>query len=505
MVASSAARDPAALNAVAAAVNDADWRVREAAAEDMGNIGKPTPKVMAALRAALPDIEVLVQQAAMESLGRFLPDKEALDALLSKMGVPPKVNLYAASVLNNRHIDDPRVLNALIFEATQKNAKYAIEALAQDPGRKGAAPALLLALGTPPNVNLPAMHILDRIGSEDPRLISALIYQATVKNDLDAITALGRHPQNKDAVNALLSVASSAPENSSDRAISALTDERIDDPRFTEVLLAKADGYNAPAVGILLKKAPLTQDVIAQFLQHLKNSLTLPENYRAQIYIDLLLHAGTAPGRQALHHLIATSDARTQSMLALAWLEVEPDARAEIASALQPGDETYLVKLTKTPTVGTVALPAYDTSGQQCDEGPSLRAVMGLSLLNLAQSMHPTSILINAIKTPTDSCAAYAAAAVAWLGPPALKTASTNLVFNARCRDGMAQKAASDTLAIIGDERTISQLQTINDTYNREYVCDLAARQQNPDGPYRVSHDQDELIAKIRNRLNAKK
>jgi hypothetical protein len=124
-------------------------------------------------------------------LGRLSSNKEARDTLFEVMGAPPRVDLYAASVLNNFHIDDPRVLNALIHEATVRNERGAVDSLIDHHQQKDAIPALLSALGTPPNINISAMNILQRIGSEDPKVISALAYEATVKKSNDAITALG--------------------------------------------------------------------------------------------------------------------------------------------------------------------------------------------------------------------------------------------------------------------------------------------------------------------------
>ena len=82
VVVRSAAKDSVALDAVAAAVNDADYRVRQAAAYDLGKLGQPTPKVITALRIAIHDFEPLVQHAALDALGRLSSNKEARDTLL---------------------------------------------------------------------------------------------------------------------------------------------------------------------------------------------------------------------------------------------------------------------------------------------------------------------------------------------------------------------------------------------------------------------------------------
>jgi hypothetical protein len=183
-------------------------------------------------------------------------------------------------------------------------------------------------------------------------------------------------------------------------------------------------------------------------------------------------------------------------VLLLAWLEIEHNAAPELLPALHlPDTELYLVKLSKMPANGTVALPEYDTSQSICNKGSSLRAIMGLSILNLAPREHPTTNLIHAIDSQVDSCAAYAAAVVAWFGPSILKTASGTLIHRARCGYGVSQKASTDTLALLGDEKTIAQLQTINDSYSQSYICDRNTNH--------FARDQDELIARIRRRLKA--
>jgi hypothetical protein len=356
---------------------------------------------------------------------------------------------------------------------------------------------LFTALGAPPNINIGAMNILQRVGSEDPRLISALTYQATVEKSDDAITALGNHPGNKDAVEGLLQ-ALGTPGAKNDAAMKVLCNMGVDDPRLSEVLLANANAYNAPTVSLLLKMSPPSQDLTARLLKYVSKSLDLPENFRAQIYIDILLKSGGAAGRQARHRLLVTSDAQQQGLLALAWLEVEHNAAAELLPDLHlPDTESYLIKMAKTPAKGTVSLPEYDTSKSICNEGPSLRAIMGLSILNLAPREHPTKTLISAINSEVDSCAAYAAAVVAWFGPSILKAASATLIHSARCDVGrLSEGVSTDTLALLGNEKTIAQLQTTNSPYaNGTYICD--------EDPLRPVHNQDELIVRIRSRLNA--
>jgi len=389
--------------------------------------------------------------------------------------------------------NDPRIQTALIYEATQRNDKNAAIALGQTAKDQTTVDALFTKLGTPPKINIGAMNALKGTGTDDPRLIAALIYEATVKKDTDSITALGKYPQNKDAVEALL-VALGTPTATNQTALDVLCKIGADDPRLSEILIAYSNTYDAPTVDLLLKKSPLSQDLIARLIQHLEPSLNPADNVRSQILINVLLRAGGAPGRQALHHLLTTTDAQHQAMLALAWLEVDHYARQELLPDLRLRDtQNYLVKLSSTPAEGSVALPEYDSSNNPCNEGPSLRAIMGLSLLDLPPRHNPVGSLITALNIRSDSCAAYAAAALAWYGPPILKLASPNLIHNARCREYLAQKAAADTLALIGDENTIAQLRAlngVNDCRDLEFGT--------------AYNNQDALVARIRARLNAR-
>ena len=494
VIVKSTAENPAALTAVAAAVNDADYRVRENAAYYLGSIRKATPEVITALRIAANDLEPLVRSASMHALGRLSPNKDAVDALFRIMGAPPVVNLDAALALAGTRIDDPRLMAALIYEATAKNNNDAAAALVKSGGYKDLIPALFTALGTQPNVNISAMHVLQSLGVDDPRLMSALIYEATIKKDNDAIAALGHYPNNKEAVEALL-VTLGTPTATNDTAMTILCGMGIDDPRLSEVLIAKANGYHAQTVGLLLKKAPLSQALIARLVQYVATSLDGPQNFQTQIYINILLQAGGAAGREALHRLLAAADAQHQALLAIAWIEVDHKAKVEILPDIHlPGTQTYLVKMGKTAAMGIVALPEYDSSAAPCNEGPSLRAVMGLSMLDLAPRDRWRNTLIEAVNASVDSCSAYAAAAVAWFGPTILRAASANLIHSARCKDKLAQKAATDTLALLGDEHTIAQLQEQNNLYN----C-------NGDDPMGSGfHLQDDLMARIRARLNAR-
>ena len=297
VIVKSAAHDPAALAAVAAAINDGDYRVRQMAAYDLGLSDKATPEMINALRIGLNDPEPLVRTEAKRSLGRFPHNKDAVEALIQVMGQPPEVDAYAAMTLYYAGIEDPRLLTALIYEATAQNDKDAIAALGRLRKNKSTTDALFAALGTVPNIDVGAMKVLEGMGIDDPRLMASLIYESTVKKNTDAITALGHYPQHKEAIEALL-VTLGAPAASNETAMTVLCNMGIDDPRLSEVLLSKATTYGAPAVNLLLKKSPLSAQLITRLAQFAVASLDLPQNFRAQIYINVLLKAGGEPGRQ---------------------------------------------------------------------------------------------------------------------------------------------------------------------------------------------------------------
>lgn len=500
IIVKSAPQDPAARDAVIAAIADADYRVREQAVADLGWINQPTREVITALQAALDDPEPRVRATSIGVLGKFSQNKEALATLIRLMGVPPHVDAIATMALFRAKIDDPRVLPALVYAATEMYDKDCAAALKQMRNSKGAMDALFTTLGTPPNINIGAMHILQSMDSDDPRVMAALVYEASVKKDEDAIKTLGQYPQNKVAVDALFTTLGT-PADVNETALTTLSNMGIDDPRLSEILLSRAKTYNAPAVTLLVKKSPLSPQLIARIVEYVAASLDNAANWRSQIYINILLQAGGAPGRQALHNLLKNSDVKHQALLALAWLEVDHSAPQDILADLRlPDTQDYLHKMASTAAKGWVALPGYDSSDIECNEGPSLRAVMGLSLLDLPPHKGPVKTLIANVNAPNAACAAYAAATVAWFGPAILKAASAELIQAVTCYDGfpgqsdLGEKAAADTLALIGNDKTIAQIKAYKDL-NRSY------QQQNLTS-CRNFGAADDVIARIQTRLN---
>ena len=502
VIVKSAATDPAALAAVAAAINDGDYDIRQMAAYDLGQIGKPTPEVITALRIAASDPEPDVRIEAIRALGRFRHNKDAVDALIHIMGTPPNINAWATMTLHNEGIDDPRLLAALIYEATTKNDKNAAVALGQLHQNKSAVDALFAALGTPPKINIGAMNALEGMGIDDPRLMAALIDQAVKGND-DAITALGQYPQKKEAVEALFR-AMGGPPSINLTAMNVLGKLGIDDPRLTEAWITEATTYDSETGAALLKKAPFPPDTITRLIAHLAASLHTPRNWITQIDLSLLLRGGE-PAHEALHAYLASVGTSDQSQIAVAWLEADHSAaaRAEILQNIRvPDVQTMLLKITRIAGKEFVSLPEAPSMKSECTYGLSLRAAMGLVMLDLAPRDHPLNILISVINEDHEECSTYAAVVIGWLGPDALnrrdmKAALPGLIKGLDCQHNASPEAALNSLAEIGDLNTLSEISQMAAGYQPN--CYRLGG-----GPFLNQERMNDLSARIRARMNAK-
>ena len=502
-----AADDPAALAAVAAAVNDPDYRIREFAAYDLGVLGKATPEVIIALRIALDDPEPEVHSYAMGALGKFPKNKDAVDALFRVMGTPPNVNAYATMTLHNEGIDDPRITAALTYEATVKNDKNAATALGQLHQNSATIDALFASLGTPPNTNPRAMNILKDMNIDDPRLMAAFIDQGR-KGNSDAILALGQYPQRKEAVGALFQ-ALGTPPNINLTAMKVLGSLNIDDPRLTEAWITTATSYRSEAGEALLKKTPFSSDTVARLIAHVSASLNMPKNWITQIDLDLLLQGGE-PARQALHTYLASADAAQQSQIAIAWLEVDhsPAAKTEILQDIRvPDVRAKLLTAAESYAKGFVSLPEEPSMKEECPKGLALRAAMGLTLLGIGPrdhvlfdynpTGHPLDILTDAIKVDYGVCPTYAIVALGWLGPgvlnqPAVKAVLPILIHDlVGCGQHASRTATFETFAEIGNLNTLSQIGQAA-TATGDFCKPFNQERMN------------ELTARIRTRLNAK-
>ena len=121
----SAPTDSAAMSAVIAAALDLDYRIKLKAIYAIGRL-KPTSKdAVTNLLVDLHDIEPLVQAQAIDALGSFPRDKDTQAALFRLLGTPPSINERAMHSLVRSGLEDPRLSEAIFYEATIGN-QYAV-------------------------------------------------------------------------------------------------------------------------------------------------------------------------------------------------------------------------------------------------------------------------------------------------------------------------------------------------------------------------------------------
>src|SRR5882672_8559453 len=122
--------------------------------------------------------------------------------------------------------------------------------------------------------------------------------------------------------------------------------------------------------------------------------LDSPANYLAQIYLSMLL-AGGESARQVLHQYLSTADVKHQTALTLAWLEVDHRAKDELLANIRVADvQANLVEARRIAAISPVSLPESPTRYRPCNMGPSLRANMGLAMLDIAPRERATRSLI---------------------------------------------------------------------------------------------------------------
>ena len=123
--------DTVAMSAVIGAELDFDYRVREKAIQYVVQL-KPTSKqALTNLQIDLRDPEPEVQTWALWALDRFPRDNEMLAGLFRSLGAPPSINLRVMYKLIKWGVKDPRLSDAIFYEATVENA-VAIDALLQE-------------------------------------------------------------------------------------------------------------------------------------------------------------------------------------------------------------------------------------------------------------------------------------------------------------------------------------------------------------------------------------
>jgi HEAT repeats len=311
-----------------------------------------------------------------------------------------------------------------------------------------------------------------------------------------SIRALRAFPRDKDATGALFRILG-APPSINLNAMYSLIAAAADDPRLSEAELYAASIGNADGVASLIRKAPLSQELISRLIVELGKSLDSPINFRSQGIIEVLLKGGDL-GRKALHQFLSSADPFHQSRLALSWLEEDHGAKGEILPLVEvAGITTELGKAMQSDASETVFLPHGEFPNREdaaCKRGVMLRASMGILVLDLEPRgtawNHLASLLFQNVQV---GCGAYAVIVPRWIKPPAAKPI-TPILANLLCPQSggvsIQPSWVADTLAMIGDESTIALMQKINS--QQEFVCD--ALQPKP---------RADLTARIRSRLAA--
>jgi hypothetical protein len=247
-----------------------------------------------------------------------------------------------------------------------------------------------------------------------------------------SIVALRAFPRDKDATGALFRLLGAPPQINLD-AMYSLIAAGADDPRLSDAEFYAATIGNRDAVAALIEKAPLPQDTINRLMLALVKSLDGSHNYVSQGIIKALLQGGRDSGRLALHQYLAGADPFHQSRLALSWLEVDHEAKAEIlqstdgpriahelakAMGSDAGEFTALLyfKALK-PNSDPLTEQTSDAFSIECENGVALRAAMGVVLLGLPRREQALDILRSRAARYKIVCTPYAETVIGWLNP----------------------------------------------------------------------------------------
>src|SRR5262245_45984236 len=166
------AADPKTVDALLAALKDADPGVRQAAAESLGRIGDP--RAMDGLTASLGDGNVEVRRSAVEALGN-LDDPKAIPALTRATGdANPTVRREAAEALLG--FDEPSAgepLLKLLNDPDLRVRLTALEGLSQRRDKRALAPLSKLVKDPNAEVRARAVRALSRY--RDPAAQDGLV------------------------------------------------------------------------------------------------------------------------------------------------------------------------------------------------------------------------------------------------------------------------------------------------------------------------------------------
>lgn len=353
---------------------------------------------------------------------RRLPAAPPHPAKASKAPTDPVVDHYIQQMKDPHPFTQLNALGVLAQNARTNNAAMSAviaAALALDYRVKVAAINDIRSLK--PKSKLAVTNLI--IDLNDPE---ALVRKASI----DALSAF---PQDKDATDALFRLLG-APPKINLYAMYGLIAAGIDDPRLSEAEFYAATIGDRAAIAALIKKAPLPRETINRLMLALAKSLDRPHNYFSQGMIKALLQGGGDLGRQAMHQYLASADPFHQSRLALSWLEVDHEAKAEILQSIDvPKVSDELAKAMRSdageftallyfkalkPNSDPLTEQSSDALSIECENGVALRAAMGIVLLGLPRREQAWDILRNRTAHYKFICTPYAETVIGWLNPP---------------------------------------------------------------------------------------
>ncbi len=176
-----------AVEPLIAALKDAEWRVRKAAAEALGAIGDA--RAVEPLIAALKDEEWDVRAAAAKALGA-IGDARAVEPLIAALkDAEWRVRLAAAEALGK--IKDPRAVEPLIAALKERRLRWsAAESLGKIGDPRAVEPLIAALKDEVSNVREAAAQALDHLGWE-PAQDEIAGWYWMAKRDWDKCVALG--------------------------------------------------------------------------------------------------------------------------------------------------------------------------------------------------------------------------------------------------------------------------------------------------------------------------
>jgi hypothetical protein len=358
---------------------------------------------------------------------RRLPAAPPHAARESAAPTDPVVNHYIQQMKDPHPFTQLNALRVLAQNARTNNAAMSAviaAALALDYRVKIAAINDIRSLK--PRSKIAVTNLIIALNDQNSQVRKASIDALRAfPQDKDAASALFR--QHKDATDALFRLLGAPPKINLD-AMDSLIAAGIENPRLFEAEFFETTIGNRNAIAALIKQAPLPQETINRLMFALAKSLEGRYNHLSQGMIEVLLQGGGDSGRQAMHQYLAGADPFHQSRLALSWLEIDHEAKAEILQSIDvPRVSDELLKAMGSNAGENTALlyfqglkPNSDSDALyiECENGVALRAAMGVVLLGLPRREQAWAILRSRAAHYKFICTPYAEAVIGWLNPP---------------------------------------------------------------------------------------